>query len=42
GKMSKICKTLNVPTDITEKIQECHIMIGHIMCAVVEKKIFNS
>lgn len=42
GKMSKICKTLNVPTDITEKIQECHIMIGHIMCAVIEKKIFNT
>jgi D-sedoheptulose 7-phosphate isomerase len=41
GKMSKICNTINVPSNTTEKIQECHIMIGHIMCALVEKKIFK-
>ena len=42
GKMSKICDTINVPSNTTEKIQECHIMIGHIICALVEKKIFKS
>lgn len=42
GKMSEICNTINVPSNTTEKIQECHIMIGHIICAFVEKKIFKS
>ena len=26
---------------ITEKIQESHIMIGHIICGHIEKKIFS-
>tara|TARA_B100001059_G_C17807827_1_gene570304 strand:- start:1584 stop:2159 length:576 start_codon:yes stop_codon:yes gene_type:complete len=41
GEMSKICRTINVPSDITEKIQESHIMIGHIICGHIEKKIFS-
>ncbi len=41
GEMSKICRTINVPSNTTEKIQEAHIMIGHIICAQIEKKIFG-
>ena len=41
GKMSQICDTINIPTMITEKIQECHIMVGHIVCAQIEKHYFN-
>ncbi len=30
-----------IPSDITPHIQESHIMIGHIMCYLVEKTIFG-
>lgn len=32
---------LNVPSIETAKIQECHIMFGHIVCSLVEEKIFG-
>ena len=31
---------INVPSDITPRIQECHILIGHMICEIVEKKMF--
>jgi D-sedoheptulose 7-phosphate isomerase len=33
---------LRVPADATAHIQECHIAMGHIMVAIVEKILFNS
>lgn len=33
---------LNVPTKETQKIQECHIMFGHIICGLIEDAIFGS
>ncbi|URZ08121.1 D-sedoheptulose 7-phosphate isomerase [Clostridium felsineum] len=30
-----------VPSDDTPRIQEAHIMIGHIMCELVEKELFD-
>lgn len=33
---------LNVPSKDTPRIQESHIMIGHIICELIEKEIFNS
>lgn len=33
---------LNVPSIETQKIQECHIMFGHIICGVIEEKIFGA
>ena len=32
GKMSEICECIIVPSASTEKIQEVHIMLGHILC----------
>ena len=32
---------LNVPSTDTPRIQECHIMIGHIICELVESSIFE-
>lgn len=32
---------IKVPSPETSRIQECHIMIGQIMCALVEKELFN-
>lgn len=38
GQMKDACDVLiNVPSDDTPRIQECHIMIGHILCEFVEK-----
>jgi D-sedoheptulose 7-phosphate isomerase len=33
---------LNVPSTETPKIQECHIMLGHIVCALIEEDIFGA
>jgi D-sedoheptulose 7-phosphate isomerase len=41
GEMKELCDVILVPSDSTEKIQEVHIMIGHITCFLVEKKFFN-
>jgi D-sedoheptulose 7-phosphate isomerase len=40
GKMANICDCIVVPSSSTEKIQEVHIMIGHIICYLVEKNMF--
>ncbi len=41
GKMKEISDILlNVPSNITPRIQESHIMIGHIICELVEEIIF--
>lgn len=43
GKMKDLCDYLfNVPSTDTPRIQESHIMIGHIICELVEKKIFDA
>lgn len=40
-KMKGICKHLiAVPSSDTPRIQEAHIMIGHIICELVEKELF--
>jgi len=42
GKMKDVCKYLiNVPSKDTPRIQEAHIMIGHIICEIVEKELFS-
>jgi D-sedoheptulose 7-phosphate isomerase len=42
GKMKDASDYLvNVPSNDTPRIQESHIMIGHIICEMVEEKIFG-
>ena len=42
GKLREICKYLiNVPSDDTPRIQEAHILIGHIICEIIEKELFG-
>lgn len=36
---SDLC--IKVPSEETPKIQESHIMLGHIICAIAEKEIFK-
>jgi D-sedoheptulose 7-phosphate isomerase len=41
GKMKEVADILiAVPSDVTPHIQECHIMIGHVICYAVEKRLF--
>ena len=42
GKMAKMADiALVVPSDSTPRIQESHILIGHIICDIIEKEIFG-
>ena len=41
GKMADCCDILiNVPSSCTPRIQEAHIMIGHIICEIIEATMF--
>lgn len=41
GEMAKLADiSLIVPSDSTPRIQESHILIGHILCDIIEKEIF--
>ena len=43
GKIATHCDYLiNVPSADTPRIQECHMMIGHLICELVEKAIFKN
>lgn len=43
GKLREISEYLiNVPSTDTPRIQEAHIMIGHILCELVEKNLFEN
>ena len=41
GKLPEDVVTLNVPSTETARIQECHILLGHIVCGLVEETIFE-
>lgn len=42
GKMKEMVDyCITVPSNETPRIQECHILIGHILCAAVEKELFE-
>ena len=43
GKMRTMCDHLvNVPSSDTPRIQESHIMVGHIICQLVEQELFKN
>lgn len=41
GDLKRLCECLCVPSSETARIQECHIMLGHIICGLVEKVYFK-
>jgi D-sedoheptulose 7-phosphate isomerase len=42
GKMKKVADcTICMPTEETPRIQECHILAGHIICELVELALFE-
>ena len=42
GMLDAATETLNIPSTDTARIQECHILLGHIICGLVEESIFGS
>lgn len=43
GKIAQFANLIiNIPSDDTPRIQESHIMIGHIVCELVEKELFGN
>ena len=41
GAMNSICNIIiKVPSDDTPRIQEAHILIGHIICQLIEEEMF--
>ena len=41
GRLLGLCECLCVPSANTARIQECHILIGHIVCGLVEQLFFD-
>jgi D-sedoheptulose 7-phosphate isomerase len=43
GKMKTLCDYIfNMPSSDTPRIQEAHMLIGHIICELVEREFFKS
>lgn len=41
GKMKDLCRYLiNIPSKDTPRIQECHMLLGHTICEMVEMNLF--
>ena len=41
GKLKDLVDCVHIPSNDTARIQECHILIGHIICGFVEKLMFE-
>ena len=41
GKLKEISDCIHMPSDNTARIQEGHILLGHIICALVEDRFFG-
>jgi D-sedoheptulose 7-phosphate isomerase len=42
GMLDAATETLNIPSTDTARIQECHILVGHIICGLVEETLYGS
>ena len=41
GKLKGLADCVHIPSNDTARIQECHILVGHIICGLVEKAMFK-
>jgi D-sedoheptulose 7-phosphate isomerase len=39
--INTLCQCVCVPSIVTARIQEAHILIGHIICEIVERRMFK-
>lgn len=42
GQLHTLCECIRMPARETARIQECHIMVGHILCRLVEAEYFHA
>lgn len=42
GQLKQHCECLSMPSNETARIQECHILVGHILCKLVEDAYFKT
>ena len=43
GAMAELCDVcIRVPSTVTARIQETHILVGHVFCAAVENALFSN
>ncbi|MBF0192333.1 MAG: SIS domain-containing protein [Magnetococcales bacterium] len=40
GRMKTLCDCICIPSKVTARIQECHILVGHILCGWIESRYF--
>ena len=41
GMLATQCSCIKIPSDSTARIQESHITLGHILCEIVEREMFQ-
>lgn len=42
GKLKEVCDfSIVIPSENTQRIQEGHITVGHIICEIVEREVYN-
>jgi len=41
GALEELCDCIKIPSTNVPRIQECHIMIGHLLCQIVEEGLFK-
>ncbi|MDK9713651.1 MAG: SIS domain-containing protein [Sulfuritalea sp.] len=41
GRLKGLCECICIPSQETARIQECHIMVGHLLCGLVESEYFR-
>jgi len=41
GTFNDLCECIKIPSNNVPRIQECHIFVGHLICQISEKLIFN-
>lgn len=41
GDLAKMCTCIKIPSSRTERIQEGHILVGHVLCAQIEDQYFS-
>lgn len=42
GRLKQLCECICIPSDETARIQECHILAGHILCEMIEDGYFRT
>jgi D-sedoheptulose 7-phosphate isomerase len=42
GLAKNYCECICIPSDVAARIQECHILLGHILCGLIEEMFYKN